>query len=224
MSQAKGRTERNVVPGPAEIRRLLAQHDAFLDPSVGKALTGLEEFLGTVRGHGFSEAARRVFGEAAVPIQPLDGVEYVADRLVAGLSAGPGAQVFNKAVQEAFLDASGLEYDLEILDVDWGMKKFLRREGVAGFLRQFLELYVFYSIWICIPEHAKSVPPNEEAFRKLMSEIHDMSQDAVSTALKEAAANDELGPTFGADSGVQLMSRIRRRVLKPAHAGSKSKK
>ena len=71
-----------------------------------------------------------------------------------------------------------LEYDLDLLDADWGLKKILMNHGLSGFIERFLliGLYVFHSISMSIQEKVRSHLPYDKASLDLMSVIRKLSQ------------------------------------------------
>jgi hypothetical protein len=195
--------------------------DDFLDVSAGGVLPDLAALMATVQDRGFNRGVREFFGDDSLPLEPLGVVGDIAERLLSNLDVTMGTALFKKSLQEACLEAGGLAYDLDLLDIELGFKKFLLRHGVNDFIQRVLELYVFHSIWISLQDDAPPRLPDAGTFQRLISLIRTMSQAAVAGVLERARTSGQLDGSGIAqpEAGVQLMSQIRDCVLNFQEAG-----
>jgi hypothetical protein len=205
--------DRYSVPYLPEIQRILRARPRFLDGAAGRAVADLSRFLGSVQMAGLTEAYARLAGESVSQNDPLIAVENTA-RLIAVNLEGADAPVFRKALEEALLDAAGLDYDLDHLDVDRGLKTYLDTHHLCGFIESFLGLFVFQSIWMSVHDDLRRHIQCEKDFLDLMAALLELSRSVVAEVVQPSVRAGELERGVSPDTGAQMVLRIRDRILR----------
>lgn len=151
---------------------------------IGAVLLRLHELSQLVEDETFEVAAGKVLGAAKISGTALEVQEKLANRLSRGLR-GTERQIVRKSIQETFLYAVGVQYDLPLSAFGRKFGAFLQRRGSTGLTWLFLRLLLSNEIWmrLHVPLHRKApdVPALEAAFK----EIDSLCLSAVNTSLDE---------------------------------------
>src|SRR5437867_3517042 len=108
-----------------------------LDGEVGGTVVNFYAMAIAVTSKGFERGLRSV-SPAMDTTQPAkELISAIAEQLTRKIS-GLKADILSKAIQETLLDAAGLGYGPEPLDVKVGLEKFLRKRGPKKILERLL--------------------------------------------------------------------------------------
>src|SRR5436853_3864602 len=122
-----------------------------LDGEIGGAIADFYAMAIAISSKGLENGLRTV-SPAMDTTQPAkELIAAIAEHLTRKIS-GLKADVLRKAIQETLLDAAGLGYGPEPLNIKVGLEKFLRKRGTKNLLERLLSSYVFNTIWIRIQD------------------------------------------------------------------------
>src|SRR5207253_6577327 len=118
-----------------------------LDGNIGGVIVDFYAMSTTIAIKGFEKGTHEFLRDLD-PAQPgIEIVSAIVEHLTKGITGLKG-DIVRKAAHEALLDAAGLGYGPERLNVRAGLEKFLKKRGPRKILELLLSRYVFNTIWI----------------------------------------------------------------------------
>jgi hypothetical protein len=166
-----------------QLHEWLADRKSVAGAGIGDVLLRLNEFSKLVRDETFEVASERTLSEQ-VPAGVLELNGKLADRFCRGLR-GTERLIARKAVQEAFLYATGVEYDLPLSAFGRKFAAFLKQRGSKGLSVLFLRSLVFNELSMSLEIPLQSRAPDIRALEGAFHELDRLCLAAVDTAFDE---------------------------------------
>jgi hypothetical protein len=164
-----------------QVYEWLAGRKSVAAAEIGAVLLHLDEFSQLVRDETFEVASERTLNEQ-VPGTTLELNQKLAERLCRGLR-GTERQIAGKAIQEAFLYATGVQYDLPLSAFARKFSAFLQQSGSKGLSALFLRLLVFNKISMSLQLESRA--PDIQALEGAFHELDRLCLCAVATSSGE---------------------------------------
>jgi hypothetical protein len=186
-----------------------------LDGEIGAAVV---EFYGVARAissEGFDTGLQDLLSGLDTARPGTEVIAAIAEHLTRQIS-GLEADVLRKAIQETLLDAAGLDYHPELLNLKVELEEFLRKHGAKKILELVLSSYIFNAIWIRIQE-AVRLEMGSHGLRNQMIGIERLCGSVVHSVLEEWKADGKLEElAIRRALGVALVKSIQTRLLERA--------
>ncbi len=154
-----------------DLRPFIGLGELSLDSDAGRVVCDFYAMTAAISTEGFEAGLRNLVQGLDTHRPPTEVIAAVAQHLTREI-IGLKADILRKAVQETMLDAAGLGYGPEELNVKIGLEKFLRKRGATGLLELFVSSYVFNTLWIRIQEGVRA----KSGSRSLSKSMLDMQR------------------------------------------------
>jgi hypothetical protein len=151
---------------------------------IGTVIQRLHEFCQLVDDKTFEVAAVKTLGGAEGSRTVLELHDKLADRLVRGLR-GAERKIVRKALQEAFLEAAGVQYELPLSAFGRKFGAFLQRHGSRGLITPFLRSLLVNEILMRLEVLLQREAPDARALEAALEEIDNLCLSAIGTSLDE---------------------------------------
>jgi len=186
--------------------------DISLDGDIGGTIVDFYAMSTAISIHGFEKGVHQFVRDLDTARPGMEIVSAIVTHLTKGISGLKG-DILRKAANEALLDAAGLGYGPERLNVKAGLERFLKKRGPRKMLELFLCRYVFSTIWIRSQEAIRK-QVGGRTLGKSMIEIERFCVSAVKSVLDEWEAEEKLeGLTRKRRLGALLMRTIAARLV-----------
>jgi hypothetical protein len=161
----------------------LADRKSVAGAGIGAVVVRLNEFSQLVQDATFEVASKETLSEQAVGTA-LELNEKLADRFCRGLR-GTERLIARKATQEAFLYATGIQYDLPLSVLGRKFGTFLRQRGRNGLSVLFLRSLLFNEILMSLQIPLQRSAPDAQAMESALNELDQLCWSAVDTSPAE---------------------------------------
>jgi hypothetical protein len=161
----------------------LAARKNVAGDEIGAVILRLQKFLQLVDDETFEVAAGKILGDEQITCGILELHEMLADRLSRGLR-GTQRMMVSKSIQETFLYATGVQYDLPLTALSRKFGAFLQRRGSTGLISFFLRSLLSNDISMRLQSPLRKAP-DAPALELALKEIDRLCSSAVDTALDE---------------------------------------
>ena len=157
--------------------------DLSLDGDPGGAIVEFYAMSTAISIRGFEKGIREFLPDLDPARPGIEIVSAIVQHLTKGITGLKG-DILRKAGHEALLDAAGLGYGPERLNVRAGLEKFLKKRGPRKILELLLSRYVFNTIWIR-SQDAMRKQVGGESLSKSMLTLERFCVSAVKSVLDE---------------------------------------
>jgi hypothetical protein len=179
-----------------------------LGTQVTQVLMGLDEFISAILNHSFDFALQGIPGSLEALVSP-DLICCIAIAITAGTS-GIEAELLRKSVQEVFLEVAGPDAELTPSEFRARVVQFLHRRGPAGFIRRFLSLHLFNTVWFQTGDSFRSVAWSTKAFVSDMERVERACQHVVQSTWRSLKISGGLNASAAGLLVERLSSRLSR--------------
>jgi hypothetical protein len=186
--------------------------DLSLDGNTGGAIVDFYAVSTAISIQGFEKGVHTFFPDLDLARPGTEIVAAIVEQLTKSISGLKG-DILRKAATEALLDAAGLGYGPERLNVKVGLERFLKKRGPRKILELLLSRYVFNTIWVR-SQDAMRQQVGGESLGKYMLRVERFCVSAVKSVLDEWETEEKLeGLTRKKRLGALLIRTIASRLI-----------
>jgi hypothetical protein len=186
--------------------------DLSLDGNAGGAIVEFYAMSTAISIRGFEKGIHQFLPDLDLARPGMEIVSAIVEHLTKHISGLKG-DILRKAAHEALLDAAGLGYGPERLNVRVGLEKFLKKRGPRKILELFLSRYVFNTIWIQVQDTMRQ-QVGGQSLGKSMLPLERLCVSAVKSVLDEWETEGKLeGLARKRRLGALLMRTIASRLV-----------
>jgi len=185
--------------------------DLSLDGDVGGAIVEFYAFSTAIATRGFDKAVHQ-FLPNLTTAPGMEIITSLVEHFTKGVSGLQG-DILRKAAHEALLDAAGLGYGPERLNVKVGLERFLKKRGPRKVLELLLSRYVFNTIWIQSQDPVRKQVGGQNLIKSMLT-LERFCVSAVKSVLDEWETEEKLeGLTRKKRLGALLIKTIAFRLI-----------
>jgi hypothetical protein len=189
-----------------QLRERLADRKSVAGAGIGAVLMRLNEFSQLVEDETLEVASEETLSEQ-VHGTTLELTEKLAERFCRGLR-GTERLIARKAIQEAFLYATGVQCDLPLSVFRSKFGAFLRRRGRKGLSVLFLRFLVFNETLMSLQIPLQRSAPDNRALEGAIDELDRLCLSTVDTSLDESSEWPKLNRHLARDLKHALESQL----------------
>lgn len=136
-----------------------------------------------------------------------DVIRFISDYLT-DCDIGLESDIVRKSLQETIFYSVGTGVDLEHVDVEDRLRRFLRLRGATGFLRRFLCLHVFNIVWFQTVDSFRESSRSQTAFMSEMERVEQLCRQVVDSVWKSQKVQSPMHLTGAQELVLRIVQRL----------------